>query len=392
VSGAPSPGLVATVSQLRPEAPPPSDAAVAGPAPAAGAAREPKRDPAGESRPASQPPQRVHDVAGRLPGGSGRGAGWGSPPVGSGSVMPGVKSGAPPAPARGAVPPMVWVAAGALGVVGVLTVLFASGVAVVGFSLLGGGDIGFAFGALALLVAAVPLEIGVVSIYAGWRLRAGDRVARICAVVITVGLAVALLLGSEGRLLVIALGLCSAGLAASLMFEPSTRAYFTGSAAAQGGEPDPVVAARLLMALVAGAVLLVGLGFLALSVVRGVFLLYGGMEIGIAVCVFVMSRRLSQGDGSARVYTTGLAVVYALIGLIVGEGAIGVLLAGTISVSVLALLWLPESSQIYFARLNTEREPLRLVGALDSSLNRVAAVLRTSGPATSGTGNPDGRM
>jgi len=287
---------------------------------------------------------------------------------------------------------MVWVAAGALGVVGVLTVLFASGVAVVGFSLLGGGDIGFAFGALALLVAAVPLEIGVVSIYAGWRLRAGDRVARICAVVITVGLAVALLLGSEGRLLVIALGLCSAGLAASLMFEPSTRAYFTGSAAAQGGEPDPVVAARLLMALVAGAVLLVGLGFLALSVVRGVFLLYGGMEIGIAVCVFVMSRRLSQGDGSARVYTTGLAVVYALIGLIVGEGAIGVLLAGTISVSVLALLWLPESSQIYFARLNTEREPLRLVGALDSSLNRVAAVLRTSGPATSGTGNPDGRM
>jgi len=270
-------------------------------------------------------------------------------------------------------PPAVWVVVVALGAVGVLTVVFCLVALVGSLSLFGQGSVGVALGAWSLLLLCIPLGLGMGCSYVAWRLRAGDRVARIAAVMVTLALSAALLLASEGRVLAILLGLVSAGLAAALMFEPRARAYFTGPGAAQEREPEAVVAARFLMVYVASGTFLVGLAFAAFSFVETIFLLYGSVNMGIAVGVFWTSRRLAQGDASARVYTTGLAVVYAIFGLASGQGSIGVLLPGLLSAAVVSLLWVPRASALYFTQLDGG-SPV-MVAAVDRALSRAVTAV-----------------
>lgn len=281
-------------------------------------------------------------------------------------------SGAPSAP--GKVPPMLWVVMVVLAAVGAATVALCAVVAIPALGLLGQGTLGLALGVFFLLVAAIPFSFGAGCVYIAWRMKAADRLARILAIVTNLGLAGACLLASGGRLLIVFLALVCAGFAATLMFEPSTRRYFTGPAALHGAEPDAVVVARLLMVVVGAAMFEVGLAMCVLGIVFPTSLVYGALELSIGIGVFWTSRRLAHGDRAARVYATCLAVVYALVSLIAGRGGVGIVLPSALSTAVIGLLWLPPSCASYFAGLATPK--VVAVAAIDRAVMQAVGGVR----------------
>jgi hypothetical protein len=254
-------------------------------------------------------------------------------------------------------PPQLWAVIGLLGVIGAASLIWSIYWAFQVFPILSEGSSAVALGAFILVILAIPFCFGLGCMYIARRLQACDRVARIVAVILTASAAAAFLLtGSRDAVLVIvALG-CLA-VSGILLFDPAAKNHFTGPFALHTSEPSPVVAARVLMIIVGCCLFLVGIMFLPLAQLQGILALYGLIDVGLAVMLFWLSRRLSKGDSAARVLVTGLAILYAVVSLLAGYGQPGVILPVGLAAGVVGLLWLPASSASYFASLGRPTQP-----------------------------------
>lgn len=276
---------------------------------------------------------------------------------------------------RAGPPPQLWAVIGLLGLSGVGSLGWSIYWASQALDLFSFGRLGVALGAFVLGLLAIPICFGLGCVYLAQRLKVGDRVARILAVVLCLSAAAAFIFTGSRDLILVLVGVTCLGVDVMLLVDPTTKRHFTGPEAEHGAEPPPVVAARILLTVVGCCILLVGVMFLPLAELDGGLVVYGLLDIGIALTVFWLSRRLSKGDPSARVFVTGLALVYVLLSLLAGHGQPGVILPVGLGVGIVALLWLPETSRAYFASLSRPTQPAvaateRLIEGMIMSLSR----------------------
>ena len=317
------------------------------------------------------------DEMGRAPGGAPLGpvtargagtapteAGLGPMPPSSGAVVASVGAGfvvgeprlertAPGAGRDVALPGRLWAVIGLLGVVGFVALAWSVYWAVQVAPLLGyPGGVG-ALGTFMLVMLSVPLVFGVGCMYLARRLYARDQLARVLAIVLCSSAGLAFLLtGARDAALVVA-GLVCLGIALDLLFDPMVRAGFASS----GPEPATVVAARVLVVIVAAGMLLTGVMLLTLAQFGSKLLVGGLLEVAFSGLLFWLSRRLKQGDATARVLVSGLAAAYVLLALAVGYGQPGVILPVALALCTILLLWVPGSSRGYFESLQRPNSP-----------------------------------
>ncbi len=281
-------------------------------------------------------------------------------------------------------PRQLWGVIGTLFAVGAVSVCWSLYWGYESLSLFSDGSMGVALGAFLLVVLAIPLCFGLGSILVGRRLQAGDRVARVVAVVLYASAAAAFLLTGVRDLVLVLVAFACLGIAGMLTFDRATRAHFTGVEARYGAEPSTVVAARVLMVAVGCGMFLVGVMFLPLAELEGILALYGVIEIGLALLVFVVSRRLAKADRSARVVATALVIAYLIVALVGGHGQPGVILPVVLAIGVIGLLWVPGASRRYFESLPVPTQPA--FAAIDRSI--AAALAAVSSPPHPGEPSP----
>ena len=278
----------------------------------------------------------------------------------------------------------------------VIGLLAAAGVLLIGVSLyalwqihplLSGGGLLFYLGLFIVLVLLVPLGLGGLLLYLARRLQFGDRVARVVTIVLCIALAAACLLSAARDLGWVLTALLAIAVVVLLTADPLVRAHFTGEDARYGAEPSTVVAARTLMLLVAACEALVGISFLVLGVFLHSGIFWGIVFLAIAGAIVFLSRQLARGDATARVLTTGLALVFLILSLIAGYGYPGVILPVALSIAVVGLLWVPAESRRYFAGMARPTHPVIL--NIERSIDGFSASL-TGHPGTgSGGSTPD---
>lgn len=270
----------------------------------------------------------------------------------------GLRSSPSDAQAQG-VPSRLWIVISLLGLVGLVIVVPSLLLLVDSLTLFSFGN-GFdtAFGVFVVALLLVPLVFGLGCLYLARRIQQGDRVARVLAIALCLsGGAACLLTGARDLGWVLA-GLLALGVPAMLGLDPVVRRHFTGDEARHGAEPSAVVAARVLMVVVAGGMLLVGVLFLPLAVYEPSLAVYGVVDIAVSLGVIYLSRRMAAGDATARVLATVLAFVYLVDAIVAGHGEPGVILPVALALCVIGLLWLPASSRRYFAGLPRPGQPL----------------------------------
>ncbi|MGH9089956.1 MAG: hypothetical protein ACRDZR_01025 [Acidimicrobiales bacterium] len=276
-------------------------------------------------------------------------------------------------------PPRLWIVVALLSLVGLVIVvpsllLLVDSLAFFSF----GNGFDTAFGVFVLVLLLVPLAFGLGCLYLARRIQQGDRVARVIAIVLCLSAAAACLLTGARDLGWVLAGLLALGAAGMLGLDPVVRSYFTGEDARYGAEPTGVVAARVLMVVVAVAMLLVGLLFLPLAAYEPSLAVYGVLQVVIALGVLYLSRRLAAGDATARVFATGAALVYLVDAIVAGHGEPGVILPVALALCVIGLLWLPDSSRRYFAGLPRPSRPLvaAVERAVDSAVTGAVTAVR----------------
>jgi hypothetical protein len=258
-----------------------------------------------------------------------------------------------------------------LGAIGVLLVVVSIYLFSQIASIFGDGSEGVELGLYFTLLLMIPLVLGVGILYLARRLQQGDRLARVLAVMTCLAIAVATLLTGTHDLGWTLTGLLAIGALLLLLLDPVVKNFFLGYDARYANEPVPVVAARTLMVVVAACDTFVGLAYLVLAPFDGHLIIWGIVSLAIALSVFVLSRQLAVGNPSARVLTTIIAAIYFVLSFFTGQGAPGVIVPVALAVSVVALLWLPNSSRRYFDHLADPSNPT--LYAIDQSLNRAAS-------------------
>lgn len=264
---------------------------------------------------------------------------------------------------------VIWLAAG----VGVLSLAWSIYWAIQIAPILGQGELGLVLGAFALGVLTIPLSFGIGSIYLARRMQAGDRLARVMAIVVYASAALAFILSSARDLATVLVGIGCLAVVALLAVDPSTKAHFAGGPDAEHGGPPTVVAARFLMVIVAGCIAVVGLMFLAFSTVDAVLAIGGLIQMGVAGLLFWLSRQLAHGNRGARVASSALALVYLVLNLLGGNEQPGVILPVGIAVGIVVLLWVPAASNRFFAALPVPLQPA--IAGIDQAISGAIARL-----------------
>jgi hypothetical protein len=252
-----------------------------------------------------------------------------------------------------ALPGRLWAVIGLLGIVGSVALAWSAYWAVQVAPLLGyRGGVG-ALGTFMLVMLSVPLVFGAGCMYLARRLYARDQLARVLAIVLCSSAGLAFLLtGARDAALVVA-GLVCLAVALDLLFDPMVRAAFASSAP----EPATVVAARVVVVIVAAGMLLTGVMLLTLAQFGSRLIVGGALEVAFSGLLFWLSRRLKQGDATARVLVSVLAAAYVLLALVVGYGQPGVVLPVALALCTIVLLWLPAPSRAYFESLQRPSSP-----------------------------------
>lgn len=287
----------------------------------------------------------------------------------------------------GLLPIRLWVVIGLISLVGVAIAIPSLYLLFTSLPLLAVGGEGTLLGVFVLVLLAIPLVFGLGCLYLARRIQQGDRVARVLAIALCAAGAAACFLTDARDIGWVIAGLLALGAAALLGFDPVVIAHFRGDDATHGAEPSAVVAARTMMVFVAACVLMVGVMFIPLGVYAPSLFAYGSIDVAISLGIFYLSRRLAAGEATARVVSSGVALVYLVNSVIAGHGQPGVILPVGLALCVVGLLWLPPSSRQYFGTLQRPRQPLvaaveRLV---DSFVGAAFAVMKGSTP-TGGSG------
>jgi len=273
-------------------------------------------------------------------------------------------------------PAQLWAVIAVMGVVGAVSLGWSLWAMVTVLPVFSDGPIGVALGVFVIEVLTVPICFGIGSVYLARRLQGGDRVAWFLTITIMVPAAVAFLLTGARDLTLVLIAIGCLGIAAVLLFDPATKAHFR----AHGDEPPPVVAARVLMVVVGCCNFIVGVAFLPLVELEGVAVLYGLFDMAIGVATFMLSRRISAGDPTARVLVTGTAMIYGILSVIAGHGEPGVILPVGMALGTVGLLWAPRSSRMYFASLPRPTQPA--IAAVERAIdNMIAAMTASAAPA-----------
>src|SRR5579863_1135745 len=163
-------------------------------------------------------------------------------------------------------------------------------------------------------------------------------------------LSLAVLFGNDHYIgLVVVMLLCLACLAI-LAGVPRVRMFFTGPEAPHAGEGISVTVARTLLAAFACLCILLGVAFLPAGDLGGQWVLAGIILIAIGITVFVLNSHLARGEPMARLITTGLLVVYAILELITSGRDPASLLPLAMAAGIAGLLWLPPDAQRHFGQ------------------------------------------
>lgn len=248
-----------------------------------------------------------------------------------------------------AVPPLLWLIIGVLGLVGVLVLVLFGWILVGAVSALSaGGDFGGAFGMLFLLLVLMLGFEAVMFLGIAASLFLGSRVGRGLAYVFAGDFFLVALLSARGGAAIVLIALAAAGVAAVLAVVPTVRGYFTGPFSRSTETATSIVAAQVLIVLWGAASVLVALvAFLASAgpLTSGVWVLGGILMLGVAVLAFVSRGWVTAGNKSARL-AISIATVANLVATIVLGGS-GVVPLG-LHLGIVALLWLPADARRHF--------------------------------------------
>lgn len=269
---------------------------------------------------------------------------------------------------------VIWLAAGVGAVAAVWSIYWAIRIVPV----LGDGELGLVLGAFALGVLTIPLSFGVGSIYLARRMQAGDRLARLMAIVVYASAALAFILSGVRDLATVLVGIGCLAAVALLTIDPATKAHFSGESESDHGGPPTVVAARFLMVIVAGCIAIVGLMFLAFSTIDVALAIGGLIQVGVAALLFWLSRQLAHGNRTARVVSSGLALVYLVLNLLGGNEQPGVILPVGIALGIVVLLWAPAASARFFEVQPPPVQPA--IAGIDRAVSGAIARVNPSAP------------
>lgn len=251
------------------------------------------------------------------------------------------------------VPPELLAVCALMAVAGLLLLWPALQILPPSFQVLGLGGLATALGLLALELGIVILALGVSLLILAVRLTRADRVARGLSYILLGAFSLAVLFGNDHYIgLVIVMLLCLACLAI-LAGVPRVRMFFTGPEAPHAGEGVSVTVARTLLAAFACLCILLGVAFIPAGDLGGQWVLAGIMLIAIGVTVFVLNSHLARGEPAARLITTGLLVVYAILELITSGRDPASLLPLAMAAGIAGLLWLPPDAQQHFSQPRT---------------------------------------
>lgn len=223
------------------------------------------------------------------------------------------------------------------------------------FDLFGDGEFGRDLGLLLLTVWVVLGLFGVACLLLAWRLGHADRVARGLTHVLLGGLGASILIGDVHDWQLIVVMLVGFGSMAVLAFAPRVQAYFTGPAARQYDAVASIVTARVLVAVWASIMVVVGAMFLPLSDIGQKFLVVGVFLVALGVGGFILNRRLDQADPLARILVSAGAAVYIILLLVVDRRDPGMILPLSLGAGVVYFLWFPAESREFFAAGSVSR-------------------------------------
>ena len=295
---------------------------------------------------------------------------------------------APATPAAAAAgsnpPPRLAIVAGLLGLLGVVAAIPTVILLVDSIRLFQFGRFGVAFG-LAGIIGCI--NVGAFSagcVLLGRGLYRADRVARVLTIAGCTAFAAAALLSSSRNIGWVIAAIAAIAVIALLAADPSIRSHFTGPDAPSHGQPTTVLAARVLLLVAAFFTADVAATFVALGIVQASSFVYALIFGAIGVTEWLLARQLGAGDRRARAVVTALALVYLVIALVAGHGAVGVVLACAGTAVIPGLLWLPDSSRAYFGANSWTEGDLSKpiwskVASAELRLDRVIAAAVTAG-------------
>ena len=200
-----------------------------------------------------------------------------------------------------------------------------------------------AFGVLLLVLTAEVGTIGIGLVVMSWLMYRGDAVGWILSIILCGSVGAAELFSSfrsttDNVAMVVSIG------TAALLLSGGIRKFFKADE-----RPVGVISAVILLAFFGFAFGMTGVSMIALTSFSARDGFFGFLLLAGASGLFWLNRRLRSGDLAARKVASLLLGTMSVLVIVVEGRAIGSLLIAVLAGAAIAALWLPESSQRFFA-------------------------------------------
>lgn len=214
-------------------------------------------------------------------------------------------------------------------------------------------DFSTRLGLIIMLLALIVISVGAAFLGIAWMLFVRSRVGRGLAYVVAGVTLLAFVTaqadgaGASAYRLEWLVALASVIALVLLGLAPAVREVFTGSGAPAADEATSVVIARVCVAAAIWANGVLGLAFLLLGPEDSSYYAYGLLEIGVAVVLLHVFKRLRGPDRQARLIASVAAAV-AIIATLLGPGIDGFAFGVAVPLVVLVCLWITPDARRWF--------------------------------------------